>query len=287
MTQAGGGVSRRGYEQLGGGVRLHFELCGSGPLVVLLHGFPETARAWRRVADELATSYTVLTPDLRGFGYSSRPLGGYDADTVAGDVLALVERLGFSAFAVCGHDWGALVAYACAALGRSRVRALALLDGPLPGFGVLEGTAAHRFHVTFHSLPDLPEALIGGRERTYLEFFFFEYAPAADPGAIEPSALDEYVNCMRRPGGIRSSIGYYRAMAETAEQFRRHAASKLTVPVIAWGADSPTGGLTLEGARRVAADVTGGIVPGCGHWIPEERPDFAAARLRALVERIW
>jgi pimeloyl-ACP methyl ester carboxylesterase len=280
-------ASRHGHEQLNFGVRIHYVLRGSGPLVVLLHGFPQTMHAWRRVVGELARSYSVLMPDLRGFGYSSRPLDGYDANTVAGDVLALVDRLGFSAFAVCGHDWGALVAYACSALDRDRVRALALFDGPLPGLGVFERTVAHRFHTTFHSLPDLPEALIQGRERTYLEYFFFEYAPAADPSAIDAAAIEEYLNCFRRPGGIRSSIGYYRAMHTTADQFRAHAGSKLTVPVIAWGADSPVGPLTLEAALQVAESATGGIVHGCGHWIPEERPEFVAAHVRALLERVW
>jgi pimeloyl-ACP methyl ester carboxylesterase len=267
------------------GIRSHYMIAGSGPLVVLLHGWPQTAHAWRKVVPLLEDSYTLLAPDLRGFGYSSMPLVGYDASTVASDVLQLVERLGYQQWVVAGHDWGALVAYACAALERDRVTGLLLLDGLLPGVGALEKTMSYRFHPLFYAMDDLPEALIRDRERMYLDYYFMNYAPAGDPTAIQSEDIEEYLRSFRQPGGIRASIGYYRAIGETAEQFKEFAKEKLTIPATAWGADSAAGPLTKWGLEQVAADVHGGLIEGCGHWIPEERPQFVADELRVLCDR--
>src|SRR5579863_7066355 len=157
------------------GVRIHFVTHGRGIPVVLLHGWPQTWYEWRHILTMCADKFQMVAPDLRGLGDSSRPSSGYDKKTVAADVWALMhDHLGHQKFAVVGHDWGAPVAFRLAADHADAVTHLVLLDVPVPGDqpagAALGGTP--RWHHLFNQVPDLPEALTTGRERTFLEFFY-------------------------------------------------------------------------------------------------------------------
>lgn len=268
------------------GVRLHYVLAGSGPPVVLLHGWPQTWYAWRRIIPSLAERYTVIAPDLRGLGASSKPDDGYDTDTVAADVHALVAHLGHEEVFLVGHDWGAATAYAYAASHRDQVQRLAIFEMVLPGFGLMEQAMVPQpggnflWHMGFQSVPDVPFTLIEGREDVYLSHFFDFYA--YDPWAVRPEERAPYVQAMREVGALRAGLEYYKAYFTSAEQNKAHAQRKLEMPVLAYGGVACLGELTKQCLELAAVDVHGGIIERCGHWIGEERPEFVAAELLAF-----
>lgn len=262
---------------------MHYVSAGDAGLpVVLLHGFPQTWYEWRDVIPGLAARHRVIAPDLRGLGQSSRPPAGYAKTRVAEDVWELMhDVLGHERFAVVGHDWGGPVAYTLAAAHRDAVCRLAILDVMIPGDGTDQfSTSQGRWHHGFHRTLDLPEALIAGREHIYISWFLRNFT--AHPGAISDTAIDEYARRYAEPGGMRAGLAYYRAIPQDiADNERSIAAGKLAMPVLALGGGESFGRreLTLASMRRVADDVTGGVVEGAGHFIPEEKPDELVAAL--------
>ena len=268
------------------GVTLHYVVSGRGPAVVLLHGWPQTWYEWRHVIPALAERYTVIAPDLRGLGDSSRPETGYDKKTVANDVWQLVNgKLGHERFFVVGHDWGGPTAYALAAAHPEAVTRLAILDVVIPGDGGDFSQGGRRWHHQFHLTPDLPEALIEGRERLYLSWFYRTFGHR--PDAISEADIDEYLRTYTQPGAMRAGFAYYRALPQDAADNRANAERlKLPMPVLALGGAGGRGrGREPEDSlRRLALNVQGEVVAECGHWIPEEQPRYLAERLLRFFE---
>ena len=266
-----------------GDVRLHYVTAGSGPAVVLLHGWPQTWYMWRDVMPGLAGGYRVIAPDLRGLGDSSRPVGGYDKKTLAQDVWRLVhDVLGEDDLFVVGHDWGGPTAFALAAQHRDAVKRLAIFDVPVPGDGT-PVMFANRWHHGLHWELDFPEALTAGREDVYLGFFYRNWG--GRPDAISPDAEREYLRAYRQPGAMRAGFNLYRATPkDVADNQAFLSEGKLKMPVLCYAGalGRGRGELALESWRRVAEDVRGGIVEDCGHWIPEERPQWAVEQLLAF-----
>lgn len=269
-----------------GGTRLHYVTTGSGPAVLLLHGWPQTWFEWRHVAASLE-GFTVVMPDLRGFGFSSKPASGYDAATMASDIHRLVSALELRDVTVVGHDWGAVFGYVYAATHPDEVSALGIVEMVLPGVGMMEQAMQPQpggqflWHMGFQSVPDLPELLVSGHERPYLQWFFEHFA--YDPTAIRAADVDEYVSAITQVGALRAGLSVYQAYFETAEQVASFARTPLEIPVRAYGGDTCLGELTLASVRVVAPDAEGGVIPRCGHWAPEERPAFVADVVRQLA----
>lgn len=271
-------------------VRMHYVEAGAAdaPLLLLLHGWPQTCLAWSRVIPHLAKRFRLIAPDLRGMGDTSRPVTGYDAQTAATDVLELVDAIGGSDFAVVGHDNGAIIAHAVAALARHRVKALAILDVVLPGYGLEELVRLSPdgwgiWHFPFHASP-VAEFLLQGREREYLTWFFRNMAYA--PGAISPAHVDEYVRAYSQPGAMRAGLAYYSAFHEDSVLARAWGEKKLTMPALGIGGSASIGPLVAAKLREVADNVTGDVAPECGHWIPEEQPIWLAERLETFLAPI-
>jgi pimeloyl-ACP methyl ester carboxylesterase len=265
-----------------GSVRLHYALAGTGPAVVLLHGWPQSWRAWRKVIPLLAPAYTVIAPDLRGLGLSSLARDGYAKRQVALDVRALVhDTLGHREYFVAGHDWGGPVAFSLALDHPDEVRKLAILDVAIPGDGAPNiSQGGQRWHHAFHQTIGLPEQLTEGREAVYLGWFYRNYGHA--PDVLDDEEIADHVALYSRPGRMSAGFGYYRALGEDiADNRRRLAAGKLAIPVLALGGDSGWGrGIeVLESVSRVAQSATGGVVARCGHWMPEEQPEEVASQL--------
>ncbi|BAL24290.1 alpha/beta fold hydrolase [Azoarcus sp. KH32C] len=271
-----------------GDVRLHYVSGGSGPAMVFLHGWPQTWYMWRDVLPGMMQRYRVVAVDLRGLGESSRPSGGYDTKTVAQDVWRLMhDILGEDSFHVVGHDWGGPVAFALAAQHRDAVRAMAIFDAPVPGDGSpLTGIA--RWHFGFHGEPDLPEAMVAGREDVYLRHMYRK--GGARPDAIAEEAQREYLRTYTQPGAMRAGFNYYRAMAQDARDNRAFLQQgKLPMPILVYGGGAPNVGrgyFVMDSWQRVASDVRGGVAEGCGHWIPEERPAWVVERLLEFFDEI-
>ena len=224
----------------------------------------------------------MIAPDYRGAGHSWRPAGGYDKRTMAQDIRALVrDHLGIEGqIVLAGHDIGLMVAYAYAQRYRDELSHLILVDAPIPGTAVFDRLRndPRVWHFAFHGARDLPELLVQGRERQYLQYFFD--ARTTDPSATD---VDEYAKAYSAPGAMRAGFELYRAFDQDASDNRAALATngKLDVPVLAIGGEiSTTGPLMEEMLREVADDVTGRIIPGTAHWVPEEAP---AAFVDAIV----
>jgi pimeloyl-ACP methyl ester carboxylesterase len=269
-------------------VTLHYLTAGTGEPVVLLHGVPQSSYEWRRLIPLLADRYAVVAPDLRGLGDSSRPAGGYDKKTVAGDIWDLLTtRCGLSRFHLVGHDWGGPVAFALAARHPEAVRSLTILDVTIPGDGMEMSQGGRRWHHPFFRTPDLPEELLAGREHIFLNWLFDTYGYR--PDAIPPQDRAEYLRTYAKRGGLRALLAYYRAFPTDAADNAAIVAErgKLRMPVLALGGDKAFGrGMeTYESLSRLAEDVRGGLIPDCGHWVAEEAPDFVAGQLRDFFAR--
>jgi pimeloyl-ACP methyl ester carboxylesterase len=271
-----------------GDVKLHYVRAGKGDPVVLLHGWPQTWYAWREAIEVLAKDYTVIAPDLRGLGASSRPASGYDTNTVANDVHELVKQLGLGPVRLAGHDWGAATAYSYAAQFRDDVTHLAIFEMVLPGFGLMEGAMTPQpggnflWHMAWQSVPDIPFTLINGREDEYLRWFFEFYA--YDPSAVSREEADVYVRAMTHVGALRAGLGYYQDFFTSAAQNEEHAKKKLTIPVIAWGGEACLAGFTLQCLELAAENVTGGVIERSGHWVAEERGDFMIEQITTFFK---
>jgi pimeloyl-ACP methyl ester carboxylesterase len=195
--------------------------------------------------------------------------------------------LGETSFLVGAHDWGGPVAFALAAQYRDAVRAMAILDVPVPGDGTPLSNMA-RWHYGFHSELDLPEALVAGREALYLNWAFDK--AGARPDAITPQARAEYIRCYSQPGAMRAGFNYYRALPQDVEEHQRYLAQgKLEMPILVYGGGAAGIGranAALESWQRVGTQVSGGVAEGCGHWIAEERPQWVAERFIEFFAKV-
>jgi pimeloyl-ACP methyl ester carboxylesterase len=261
------------------GIQIHYVIGGQGDPIVLLHGWPETWYEWRHVMPALAKNYTVIAPDLRGLGDSSKPLTGYDGKTTAEDIHQLVSQLGFKDIFLVGHDFGVQVAYSYAAAHSAEVRRLVILDVPIPGIGP-GGNITGLWWAQFHMVRDIPEMLVDGHEKEYLTWF---YRYTCNPTAITKDDIDEYVSHYSAPGGMRAGFEYYRALFDDIKQNKEYSSTvKLPMPVLVLGGECSFGTAALDSMRLLATDVRGGVVPDSGHWIPEEQPEFVVKQLTSF-----
>jgi pimeloyl-ACP methyl ester carboxylesterase len=271
------------------GLRLHFVTAGQGSrTIVLLHGYPQTWWQWRHVMPALVDAgFRVVAPDYRGAGHSGRPVGGYDKQTMAKDLHHLLrEHLRIEGpIALVGHDIGLMVAYAYAQAYRDEVSHLAVIDAVLPGTAVFDRLRADPrvWHFAFHGARDVPEMLVAGRERQYLQVF---YARCFDPSAISEADVAIYASSYAAPGAMRAGFELYRAFDQDAEDNRAALKrnGKLTIPALAMGgAISISGPLVAEMLREVAEEVTEVRVPRAAHWIAEENPQECASAVLEFV----
>lgn len=254
---------------------------GAGPAVVLIHGFGDTGDMWGPLAAELATTYTVIVPDLRGMGRSSKPAGGYDKKTQAADIRAVVTGLGHDHAAVVGHDIGTMVAYAYAARYHDKVDKLVVMDAPVPGIvpwdEIVRSPAL--WHFSFGG-PDA-ERLVLGRERIYLDRFWNEFA--GDPSKIDESTRVYYAKLYAQPGAMRASFAQFNSIPKDAEDNKVSGRTKLTMPVLAIGGEKSFGATMAVVMRNAATNVQEAVVPGSGHWLMEESPAQTVALIRDFL----
>jgi pimeloyl-ACP methyl ester carboxylesterase len=264
-------------------VRLHFRVGGSGPPVMLLHGFAETGHMWDPVLPVLAPRHTLVVPDLRGAGASDKPESGYDKKTMAEDIHALAQSLGMDdQLTIVGHDIGLMVAYAYAAQHPSGTARVVLMDAFLPGVGNWKDMWLLRDLWHFHFYGEVPLALVAGRERIYLEHFWNDFA--ADPRHSVPEAdRQRYAADYAQPGAMRAGFEYFRAFEQDAADFVQMAKTPLPMPVRVISGEKSGGSFLIDQVRLVAGDVEGTVIPGAGHWLVEEAPDEVIPVLQAYV----
>ncbi|MEG0003494.1 MAG: alpha/beta hydrolase [Comamonas sp.] len=269
------------------GRRIHCVTAGQGQPVLLIPGWPQTWYAWRHVMQALAAQgFQAIAVDPPGTGFSDRPDTGYDTGTIAQTLHRSMLALGHARYQVVGHDVGMWVAYALASDQPQAVQSLALTEAVIPGLAPEPSIFAppeqniFLWHFMFNQLADLPETLIAGRERAYLEFMFNRWSLRRDRVAV-----DVYVDAYSAPGGLRGGFAYYRAIPETMRQNRERAQRPLAMPVLAIGAEHATGDAPLVTLRGHADDLSGVIVPDCGHFIMEEAAEPFIAALLPFLQR--
>lgn len=262
------------------GARLHYLTAGRGEAVILLHGYTQTSRMWRPVIPVLAERFLVIAPDLPGIGDSALPAGGIDMLTAAARIHTLAKSLGVDRARVVGHDIGLMVAYAYAAQFPAEVEKLVVMDAFLPGVARWETVYNDPgiWHFRFNG--PTPEALVRGRERTYFEHYWNDFA-ADKTRSLSEADRQAYAAAYARPGRMRASWAYFVSFPQTAKGFAELARRPLAMPVLAIGGAKANGALLAEQMKLVASDVRVVVLKDTGHWVLEERP---TETLEALVK---
>ncbi|AKS31155.1 alpha/beta fold hydrolase [Mycolicibacterium goodii] len=269
------------------GLGFHVVTAGEGPTIVLIAGFPQSWYAWRRVIPLLAERHKVIAVDLPGQGDSEKPIGGYDTATTGRRLHALLSELGEHRYVLVGHDIGSWVGYPYAHQYANETRGVVLLDANIPGV-TLQPTLTlgpdnwRNWHFLFNPIPDLPEALLAGRERILIEWFFSRKT-ANFRGTFSSTDIDEYERVYSFLGGMRGMLGYYRAVLEDIEQNASLQNRQLGVPVLALGGDVGSAPDLYERMKPLGRDVRGGVIANSGHYIPEEQPAALVEEITAFV----
>jgi pimeloyl-ACP methyl ester carboxylesterase len=262
------------------GTTLRYVRGGTGPAVILLHGFPEDWYAYHRVMPLLAKQFTVVAVDLRGIGGSAATAGGYDAANMAEDVHQLVEQLHLEHVYVVGHDIGGMAAYAFARRYPENSRGVMMLDAPLPGLGSWDAVKTSRitWHINFQQTPDLPEQLIAGREAVYFCHFL-------DRDTFSDADVARYARAYAAPEHLRALLEIYRAFPAN-EKFNAAQQSAISLPlVLAPGENSPFEKLMPSFAETLrdhgCANVKIEVIKNSVHYVADEQPEAVAE----LIER--
>jgi pimeloyl-ACP methyl ester carboxylesterase len=253
------------------GIKLHYLGAGHGPAVILLHGYTETSRMWKPIIPLLAERFRVIAPDLPGIGDSEIPANGLDMKTAAIRIHGLAKSLGVEKARVVGHDIGLMVAYAYAAEFPAETEKLVVMDAFLPGVAGWESVYNNPgiWHFRFNG--PTPEALVRGRERTYFEHFWNDFA-ADKAHSLSEADRVAYTAAYARPGRMRAGWAYFVSFEQAAADFAELAKTKLGMPVLAIGGDKANGALLGEQMKIVASDATMVVLKDTGHWVLEERP---------------
>jgi pimeloyl-ACP methyl ester carboxylesterase len=257
---------------------------GHGPAVVLLHGYAEDSRMWKPLAVSLASRFTVIAPDLPGIGNSSIPSSGLDMTTSARRIHDAVAAFGYHDVRVVGHDIGLMVAYAYAATYRNEVKKLALMDAFLPGVAGWQAVYDTPTLWHFRFVGPTPLALVSGRETTYFNYFWNDFAADKNRSLSESDRLD-YIAAYSRPERMASGWSYFAAFPKTASDFGVLAKTRLNIPVLSIGGDKSLGVALGAQAKLIASDVTVVVLKDTGHWLMEESPTETMSAISRFLER--
>jgi len=266
------------------GTTIHVRVGGSGPVVLLLHGYGETGDMWEPLAARLVRDHRVIVPDLRGLGLSAKPAGGYDKKNQAEDVAGVLAALGVTGpLDVVAHDIGNMVGYAFVASHPDRVSHFVLMDAPIPGIGPWEEVLKNPlvWHFRFGG-PDM-ERLVAGRERIYLDRFWNEFS--ADPKKFDEESRVHYARLYALPGAMHAGFSQFGAFDQDVIDDRALLArGKLRMPVLAIGGAASFGSTMAVIARAAADNVTEVVIPASGHWLMEEQPEATTEAIVAFLK---
>lgn len=275
------------------GIRMHYVTAGTGPLLLLLHGFPEFWYSWRHQIPVLSQHFTVVAPDLRGYNETDKPTWGYEVDVLVQDVLQLIRGLGHERAIVAGHDWGGTLAWHLAIAYPQRVSRLIALNIPHPGLfakalrsnmmQVLRST-----YVSFFQLPWLPEALFRANDYALIERIFRDDAVRKD--AFSDEDIQAFKDAIAKPGALSAALNWYRRLRRSAG-WLLDTPMRVEVPtLLIWGQQDRALGVELTyGTERYVEDLHICYVTRCSHWVQQEQPDlvnrYMLDFLADLIER--
>jgi epoxide hydrolase 4 len=262
---------REGYAEVGEGVRLHYVEAGNGPMIMLLHGFPEFWFGWRlQIAPLAAAGFRVVAPDTRGYNLSSKPTGiaAYSADRLADDIRGLIRELGAESAFVVGHDWGGTIAWTLAMKSPEVVERLAILDAAHPK-SLQKGLPHPRqlsrsWYFFFFALPDVPERVVRRDRYRFFQRFLRDASPP-----YTPHEMDRYIEAWSQPNAVTAMINYYRCSVRPPKGAKATVSTVSAPTLMIWGADDRYLG---PGVREIdRADVPNldrvEQIPGASHWV--------------------
>ena len=264
------------------GAKLHYMTAGHGTPLILLHGYAETSLMWKPIIPVLAERFTVIAPDLPGIGDSDIPADGLDMKNAAVGIHDLAKSLGVQKAEVVGHDIGLMVAYAYAAQFPTEVTKLVLMDAFLPGVEGWEAVYNNPAIWHFRFNGPTPEALVQGRERTYFDYFWNDFA-ADKTHSIPEANRKAYAAAYARPGRMHAGWAYFVSFLQAAKDFAQLSQTKLTMPVLTIGGDKSLGEALGQQAKLVATDATVVVLKNTGHWVLEEQPKETTEALQKFL----
>lgn len=267
------------------GVELHYRRSGSGPPLVLLHGWPQHSLMWHAIVPPLSERFDVIAPDQRGAGASSITASGYDKTNMAKNLAGLLDALEVETVDIAAYDLGAGVGAAFARDYPERVRRLAVIEFGLAGFGYEEAmqpqpdwSLSSNWHLALFTVPEAAVWLCTGRERELLTWFFYHLAYSGN-ASISQEHFELYLREISKPGALRAGIGYYAAVWQDARDNAVLKERPLAMPVLALGGESSSGPALEQIWGSVASDLRTEIIPRAGHWISDENPQAVATAL--------
>ncbi len=252
-------------------INMHYVIGGKGPVIVLIHGWPECWYEWRKMMPPLALHYTVISVDLRGAGESTATAGGYDKKTLAGDVHQLLAQLGYKKYVVVGHDWGASVAYALAAQFPEQVSHLIVAEG-IPFGKWLPSVELYWYFGFIRAKGNYAERVTEGHERAFLNYFYQSSPMHYVKGAINNADVNYYLRYFMQPGRMTAGFNFYRTIEQDVRDNNIWAVHPLQMPVLAIGGDVQAKDEVAKVMRNVAGNVKQIVMKNTGHFIAEERP---------------
>jgi pimeloyl-ACP methyl ester carboxylesterase len=273
------------------GIRFHYVEAGDGPLVLLLHGFPEFWYSWRHQIPALATRFRVVAPDLRGYNETEKPQSGYDVRTLVEDVACLVRALGHDRCRLAGHDWGGVIAWATAARYPEIVERLSILNAPHPTAmaSALWSSASQRKlsrYIFAFQIPGIPERRFRARNFAILDKSI--RGRMVHPERLSEADLDAFKGALARPGALRSTLAYYRAAFRGAIRsgFSTHDVMIRVPTQVIWGEQDFALGVELvQNLSRWVEDLELELLPTAGHWVQQDEPEITSDLMLDFLSR--
>ena len=270
------------YTANANGAKIHYVKGGTGDVIVLIHGYPETWHTWHKMMPELAKNHTVIAVDMRGLGESEVTKSGYDKRNIAEDIHQLLEGLGIKKFDLVAHDWGANVGYALANAYPETVSKFAYVESAIPGFGLeraMDVANGGLWHFGFFMSP-YAEMLTAGKEREFLTKWGYKGEETFQKDSIDQADIDVYIAAYTKPDGMTAGFNYYRTALDDIKYNREHMV-KLKMPVLAIGGDHSFGEGVAMSMKFAADNVQSVVIKDCGHFVSEEQP---AAFTKVLLD---
>jgi len=269
-------------------IRIHYVTQGTGPLVVLMHGFPEFWYSWRHQIPFLASlGYTVVAPDLRGYNDSDKPTKGYDVSTLLRDIVGLIKGLGYEKAVIIGHDWGGVLAWAFAMRYPQMTEKLIGLNAPPPWTYAREMRTWKQmrksWYVLFFQLPWLPEYLLGRNHAEMIARML--RGSAVQKSAFPAEALQRYREAMSKAGALTASLNYYRMLVRRPRANSGLFSATVSAPtLLIWGAQDIALDIAMtHGLEQWVPNIQVKHIPDSGHWVQQEKPDLVNQYIREFL----